>query len=169
MAKTRAQKEDIVKKLTTGFKNAKSLVVSEIKGLSVAELTELRRKLRAESVGHTVAKITLLKKALYAVGLPVEELKISTQVAVSYSEDETAPARILNSFSKAHDKIQILYGYLEKNSLDKAQVLSLASLPTKPQLIAQLLSVLNGPARGLVTVLSGNLRGLVRVLSQVKR
>lgn len=169
MPKTRLQKEDIVKSLTNSLKESKSIVLSKITGLSVAEMTELRKKLREENVGHKVVKISLLKRALRLAGLSDKNVGVKTQVAVSYGEDETAPARILKSFGKEHENLQLLFGYLEKQQVTLEQVNALATLPTKQQLLGQLASVLAGPARGLVMVLSGNFRGLVRVLSQVKR
>jgi large subunit ribosomal protein L10 len=169
MPKTRLQKEDIIKDMTDSLKEAKSVVLSKITGLTVAETTELRRKLREEKVKHKVIKISLLKRSLHNAGMSTDNVGVKTQVAVSLSEDETAAARILKNFGKDHENLQPLLGYLEKQQLTLEQVNALANLPTKLQLLGQFASVLSAPARGLATVLSGNLRGLVRVLSQVKK
>ena len=169
MPKTKDQKKKIVEKLTKIFKEAKSIVFSEVKGLNVADTSELRKQLREEKAGHTVAKLSLIKIALQRAGIKPGKLDFKTQVAISFADDETTAARVLKAFSKKHDQLKSLAGFLEGEEIDAGKVNQLASLPTKQQLLGQLASVLAGPARGLVTVLSGNHRGLVRVLSQVKK
>jgi len=169
MAKTRAQKEKTVEQLAKAFKSAKSVIFSEIKGLNVADTSELRVLLRKEKVGHTVAKLTLVKRALREAGLKADSLDFKTQVAVSYSDDETAAARILKKFSIGHESLKLLSGFLEGESIDGQKLKALAGTPSRKELLGQLVSVIAGPAKGLVTVLSGNLRGLVQVLSQIKK
>lgn len=169
MAKTRDQKKKVVDSLAEKFKAAKLVVFSEIKGLNVADTTELRRNMRKEEVGHEVVKLSLLKIALSRLGFKVGDLGFKTQVAVSYGADDTASARLLKDFSKKHEQVKLLGGFLDKSALTGAQVTALASVPPRPVLLSQLLSVLSGPARGLVTVLSGSHRGLVTVLSKVKK
>ena len=169
MAKTFDQKKEIVKKLTDAFKSSKSVIFSDIKGLNVADTSKLRVLLRKEKVGHTVAKLTLVKRALREAGLKVENFDFKTQVAISYAGDETTAARILKQFSKGHENLKVMSGFLEGESIDGQKVTVLASIPSRQDLLGQLVSVIAGPARGLVTVLSGNLRGLVQVLSQVKK
>ncbi|OGE81043.1 MAG: 50S ribosomal protein L10 [Candidatus Doudnabacteria bacterium RIFCSPHIGHO2_01_FULL_43_23] len=169
MAKTIDQKKAIVKKLADAFKSSKSVIFSDIKGLNVADTSELRSLLREEKVGHTVAKLTLVKRALREVGLKTDGMDFKTQVAVSYAGDETSAARILKKFSKSHENLKPMSGFLEGESIDAEKVTVLANMPTKHELLGQLVSVIAGPSRGLVTVLSGNLRGLVRVLSQIKK
>ena len=169
MPKTLDQKKETVKKLTDAFKSSKSVIFSEIKGLNVADTSELRAQLRKEKVGHTVAKLTLVKRALRQAGLKVKDFDFKTQVAVSFSDDETAAARILKKFSKGNENLKVLSGFLEGESIDEAKIAQLASMPSRKDLLGQLVSVIAGPSRGLVTVLSGNLRGLVQVLSQVKK
>jgi len=169
MAKTKDQKKQVVDKLTEKFKASKSIVFSEIKGLNVADTSALRKQLREGSVQHTVVKLTLLKLALRKAGIKVDDFDFKTQVAVSFSEDEVAAAKILKSFAKKNENLKMLSGYLEGKRLSEVELNNLASLPSKTELLGQLVSVLSGPSRGLVTVLSGNLRGLVQVLSQIKK
>lgn len=166
MAKTFEQKKQIVDKLTAGLKAAKLIVFSEIKGLNNKDTTSLRSALRKEQVKHTVVKLSLVKLALNRLGIKLTGGSPATQVAVSFSEDDTASARVLKEFGKGSDKLKMLFGFLDKAPLDAAQLSVLAAVPTRPVLLSQLVSVLAGPARGLVTVLSGSHRGLVQVLSQ---
>ena len=156
-------------KLTKAFQEAKAVIFSEIKGLNVADTSKLRKELRKEGVKHTVAKLSLVKLALRRAGIKLDNLDFKTQVAVTFSPEETAGARILKKFSKANKNLKILSGILEKEPIDAQKVSQLASMPTKQELLGQLASVIGGPNRGLVTVLSGNLRGLIQVLSQIKR
>ncbi len=166
MAKTREVKVKIVDELAKGLKAAKLIVLSEIKGLSVNDSDKLRNLLRSEQVKHQVVKISLLKRALSKAGIRVGGLKVATQVAVSYSSDDTAGARILHQFAKTNQQLKPLAGYLSGSQLSEAEVKQLSTVPSRTELLGQLVSVLAGPARGMVTVLSGNLRGLVTVLSK---
>lgn len=169
MPKSKDQKKEIIEKLTKAFKDAKSIVFSEIKGLNVADTSRLRKELRAEKVGHTVAKLSLIKIALRKAGLKSGGMDFKTQTAVSFTKDETAAARILKKFGKKHEQLKMISGYFEGQEIDATKLNQLASMPTKQELLGQMVSVLAGPARGLVTVLSGNHRGLVRVLSRIKK
>lgn len=169
MAKTKQQKKEIVDSLVEKLKTAKLIVLSEIKGLNVADTTQLRRGLRKEQVGHEVTKLSLLKIALSRLGIKAGNLGFKTQVAVTYSADDTASARLIKDFGKSHAQLKLLAGYLDKSPLDSSQVTVLATIPPRPVLLSQLLAVISGPARGLVTVLSGSHRGLVTVLSKVRR
>lgn len=169
MAKTFEQKKQIVDALTEALRKARLIVLSEIKGLDSHDTTELRADLRKAQVGHRVVKMSLLKIALSRLGIKTGEARPATQVAVSFGEDETSPARVLKDFGKKNDKLKILSGFLDSEPLSAAQLSVLASVPARPVLLSQLLSVLLGPARGLVTALSGSHRGLVTVLSKVKR
>ena len=147
MAKTRSQKVKTVGALEEGFKRSKLIVLSEIKGLNVAATTKLRTELRAEKIGHTVAKISLVKKALRKAGIKTAGLEVHTQASVTYSEDETAAARILRQFSRGHDSLKILCGYFNKELIDQKKLLQLATIPSRTELLGQLVGVIAGPVR----------------------
>jgi len=85
-------------------------------------------------------------------------------VAFGY-QDEVAPAKILNDFAKNNEHLKILGGILENKFIDKMSVISLAKLPSKQELLGQLVGTIAAPMSGMLNVLQGNLRGLVRVLS----
>jgi len=169
MAVSRQEKETSLASLTEDLKTARGVVFTEYRGMTVKQLEQVRKGLRKENVKYQVVKVSLLKKALAALGISSDTLSYSGPVAMAVSqEEETAPARILKGMSKENPFL-ILDGGLFNNALVGADVVSkLASLPTKQQLLGQLLSVLQGPARGLVTVLSGNTRNLLNVLSAIK-
>jgi len=169
MAVTRKEKEASLASLTEDLKNAKGVVFTEYRGMTVKQLDTVRKALRKENVRYQVVKVTLLKKALAALGINSENLKYNGPVALAVSnEEETAPARILKGMLK-ENPLLVLDGGIFNNELVGLDVVTkLATLPTKQQLLGQLLSVLNGPARGLVTVLSGNTRNLLNVLNAIK-
>ena len=165
MAITRKKKETILTDFAADLKSAKGVVFTEYRGITVKDLSKIRKSLRKENVGFKVIKVTLIKKALEAVGIATSEFKYNGPVAVVYSKDEeTTPARAIKNLSKDFPFLVVDGGVLDSKIVSKETVLTLASLPSKDQLLAQLLSVISGPARGLVTVLSGNTRGLLNVL-----
>ncbi|HCX27520.1 MAG TPA: 50S ribosomal protein L10 [Candidatus Portnoybacteria bacterium] len=168
---TKKQKEDLVKKLSEQLVKMKAAVFADYTGMSVAKLTELRRKLRVKDVELKVAKKTLIDIALKGAGIEaVDTKKMVGQVAVimGYS-DEVAPAKTIYEFDKKGERIKILGGILEKNFIDAQGVLSLAKLPSRQELLAKAVGSIAAPLTGMVNVLQGNLRGLVQVLSQIKK
>lgn len=169
MATSRKEKEDILGKLTEELKEARGVVFSGYRGLTVKQLDKVRKVLRKEKVKYQVVKVTLLKKALAALGIDPTNLKYSGPVALATSRDEeTVPARLIKELSKENPGLIIDGGLFNKELVAIDVVNKLASLPTKQQLLGQLLSVISGPARGLVTVLSGNTRNLLNVLNAIK-
>jgi large subunit ribosomal protein L10 len=166
MATTRKKKESDLEEITSSLKDARGVVFTEYSGMTVKEIDALRKSLRKENVKYQVVKVTLLKKAFEKLGIKYDSFKYNGPVAVAMSqEEETAPARILKGLSKDNPKLVIDGGMFNSELVDASVVSQLASLPTKQQLLGQLVSVLAGPARGLVTVLSGNTRNLLNVLN----
>ena len=171
MAKSRAQKEATVNLLTSMLKEARGVVFADFTGLTVAEMQELRKNFRAEKIEFEVVPKTILDRALKAVGLSSVTPKAwqgSVSVATSQT-DEISPAKVVAAFAKAHDKLKVHGGVLNKSWADMAQVKVLSKLPSKQELLGQLVSVMSGSMRGLVTVLQGNIRGLVQVLNAMAK
>lgn len=150
------------------FARAKSVVLSDFRGLTVRELTDLRRELRREQMELKVYKNRLVKQALGDSGAGLDPfLTGPTLLAFSY-HDPVAPARLLAKFTKDHRALGLKAGLIEGQVLDKSAVGELAKLPGRPELLTQLVHVLNSPITGLVRVLAGPMRNLVTVLSQIK-
>ena len=170
MPKTKQQKKEIINQLKDDFSQAKSVVFTSYHGLTVADVEELRGKMREEDVKYGVAKKTLIKKALEDTkikGIDVD--KLEKEVAVSFGmTDEVMPARILKNFSKYHDQIEFLGGVLEGKYIEAAEVSNLSMIPTRDELLAKVVGSIKAPVSGLVNVLKGNLRNLVYVLNAVK-
>ncbi len=143
--------EELAQKLTTSAAG----VVVEYKGISVEDDTILRRKLRAAGIDYAVVKNTMLRRAAEKAGLEGlnDVLKGTTALAVS-AEDPVAAAKILCEQAKADENFKVKAGFLDGAVIDSARVNELAKLPNKEGLISMLLSVLNGPVRGLAVALN---------------
>lgn len=169
MPKTRIQKEEILNRLGEGLKEAKASVFANFQGLTVAEADELRGKCREEGITVVAVKKTLLKRAFDQMSIKADPKVFEGGVAVFMgSADEVAPARIVADFAKTHKVVSIFGGILEGEYIGADYVANLASLPSKQQLLGQLVGTINAPVSGFVNVLAGNMRNLVSVLNNIK-
>lgn len=169
MAKTRSQKEVIVSEMSTMLSSGKSAVFATYMGLTVKDFEDLRRQLRAEQVEIMVAKKSLLGLALQNAkisGIDAEALESGVTVAVGMA-DEVSPARIIATFAKTHPQVSILGGVLEGKAVEAAMVKALALLPSKQQLLGQVVGTIAAPLSGFVNVLAGPARGVVQVLKSI--
>lgn len=166
----RNKKEQVVTELREKLQRASAAILTDFRGLSVAEMTKLRDGLAAEHIDYQVVKNTLMRLASRDTGAEVLEphLKGTCAVAISYG-DPAVPAKILKKFAKDNEKLQIKVGALGNRLLDAAQVSNLAELPPREQLLGKLLGTLNAVPTGLVTVLSGVPRAFVGVLAALQR
>lgn len=168
MPKTRAQKAEIVAKVADRFKRMKAVAFSSVSGYTMAQADKLRDKAREADVDVFVAKKTLLKLAAQEAGLPqLENLDGSVLTAVAYG-DEVSAAKLLKELTKENEAMSLLGGILEGKLVDADGVKRLAALPSKHQLLGQLVGTLNAPVSGFVNVLAGNIRGLVTVMNAIK-
>ena len=169
MAKTKQQKEQTLSVLIDSLKNAKATVFTNFQGLKVSESEELRDICRKQNITYVASKKTLLKKALEKAGYEIDAGSFQGGVATVFGmEDEVAPAQIIAAFAKKHNVVRIFGGILEGKFIEASKVEMLSRLPSKQQLLGQLVGTLNAPISGLVNVLAGNLRGLVNVLNGIK-
>ncbi len=149
------EKQAFVEELAQKLSTSTAGVVVEYKGISVEDDTILRRKLRAAGVDYAVVKNTMLRRAAEKAGLEGlnDVLKGTTALAVS-AEDPVAAAKILCEQAKADENFKVKAGFLDGAVIDIDRVNELAKLPNKEGLISMLLSVLNGPVRGLAVALN---------------
>lgn len=139
------------------------MVVAEYKGLTVAQITDLRRKLRAEGGYFKVAKNRLAKLAAKGTDFEGVSTLFKGPVGIAYSKDPVAAAKVAYDFAKKNDKLVLLGGGLGKQSLDKAGIEALAQLPSLDQLRGKLVGILQAPAQKIVGVLQAPARDLVGV------
>lgn len=168
MALTKQAKQQAVSDMQTAVKEATGIVFIAFDGLTMPEVNELRDKLFAEGVSMRVMPKRLLRIVMKEASLEFDPQSHAGQIAVVWGKDPVAPAKVLHTFAKKHDHVKLVAGALEGNLLSMEQVVSLAKLPTRDQLLGQLVGVLAGPIRGFASVLSGVQRQTVYVLTAIK-
>jgi len=158
-----------VEELVEMFGEAKSLLLTDYRGLNVEEITELRSQLRGSSVEYRVIKNTLAK--ISTEKLELEELKEyldgPTAIAIGL-DDPLASIKIITEYRKKKEKPEIKAYLLEGQVYGKDQVEELAKLPGKEALLAQLLGTMNAPISNLVFALNNLLQQMVYVLNGIK-
>ncbi len=172
MALTRKQKEDILASVEKKLKDQKSMLIVDFKGLSVIKTGELKKELKKNGAEYKVVKKNILSKAIENSdidGLDVKEFGGATGVVFSY-EDQVAPVKTVYNFSKQEgfEGFEILGGVLDNKMILSSEVIALAKLPSKEQLLANLLAQMNAPISGFVNVLAGNIKNLAYVLNAIK-
>lgn len=146
-------KKQIVAEIADKFRASKSTVVVDYRGLNVAEITELRKRLREAGVEFKVYKNTLTRRALAEVGLEGLNDVFTGPNAIAFSnEDVVAPAKILSEFAKEHEALEIKAGVIEGNIATIEEIKALAKLPSREGLLSMLLSVLQAPIRNFALV-----------------
>ena len=171
---TKAQKSKIVDELAQRFRKQKIALFSDFRGISVGKAQTLRRALKKDSAEYKVAKKTLLNRALKDAGIDTVDTKtMEGEIGVAFGYgDEIAPARALYKFTRDNETFKVLGGILgsagRRKMLGEKDVITLAKLPSREVLIAQVVGALQAPIRGLAMVLSGNMRNLVVVLQKIK-
>ena len=166
---TKEFKQQKVEYYKKQFENAKVAVVADYRGLSVEEITELRRGLQAQEADLTVTKNTLCKVAakdsnFEAIG---ELMQGPTAIAFGYGDEVTA-AKVLAKFIKENKKGEITGAVLEGKVLSAQEAQQLASMPSKEELYAKMLGSINSPASGLVYGINGVMAALTRAVAAVR-
>jgi large subunit ribosomal protein L10 len=170
MAITKEKKQEIVKQLAQLFENAKSVVFSDYRGLSVKDFNDLRSKLRNEDVDYKVAKKTLIKIAADKAGFKdIPEDVLSGQIGLAFSkDDEIIAAKTLYEFSKDNDSLQLLGALMEGDIIEQEKTLELAKIPSKDELLAKLVGSIQAPVSGFHSSLHSLLRNFVGVMASYK-
>jgi len=155
MAITKEKKTEIVEKVSAVAKRSKTIVFANFKGLSVTAQNEMRKALRAQGVGYTVAKKTLMRRALDTAKFGGEAPALEGEIAIVYGEDELAPARELAAFVKKFpEQLQFAGGVFEGAYVDKARMVAIAAIPGMETLRAMFAQVINSPRSRFAVVLS---------------
>lgn len=164
---TREQKEEIVSNIAEKIKESKAIVFTDYRGLSVEEMTEIRKELREKGIVLKVMKQSLFKLAVKKAGadIEVEGLK-DHPVAIAFGNDEVDPAKTIHEFSKKHENLEMIGGALNGKTISMEELKSLALMPSREEMYAKVVGSLASPIRGIMGVLQGNLRGIVSVLNQ---
>lgn len=162
-------KQQITEDLHDRFSRSAIIVVTDYKGLDVASMNDLRRKLREAEIEYQVVKNTLLVRAAEdtEVAAVKDYFKGPSAVAISYN-DPVAPAKVLTQFAKDNNNLEIKVGVLNGKVLDINAIKALATLPSREVLLAQFLSALNAVPTSFVRVIAEIPRSLVNVLTAIK-
>lgn len=167
---TKAFKEQKIAHIKENADKAKVAIVTNYKGLSVEEITLLRRELQKAGSDYTVTKNTLAKIAMQGTAFEVlaDSMKESTAIAFGF-DDEVSAAKVVAKFIKDKKKSEILCGALDGQLLSADQVKELANTPSKEELYAKMLGCVNSPATGIVGSVNAVMSSLVRAIDAVAK
>jgi len=164
------EKAKVVAEIEEMIKNAQAAVLVDYRGLTVAEMTELRRKLKEKGAEIKVVKNTLTKRAVNNLGITGLDAFLEGPTALTVAkEDPAAAAKVLFDFAKTHPKLEIKAGIIEGVVLEKDQVKALADLPSREVLLAKVLGGMQAPLYGFAGALAGVLRKFVYALEAIRK
>lgn len=173
MALTKEKKDKSLKSLKENISKQKSIVFIDFSKINSKDLFSLRKTLKEADCLLKIGKKTLMKIAFNNLGDSFwDSVKNSAkgQLALVLGfKDEVAPARISKKFSKVNENLKILGGIFENRFIEKEQVLVLADLPSKEELLAKLILSIKSPIAGFANIFQGNIRGLVTALSKINK
>ncbi len=171
MPLTREQKQKIIQDLEEKINRQKTMIFVDFTGLGVKELFELRRELKRIDSLFKVSKKTLFVKSLQdfdeSLAQVVNQLEGELGIVFGFG-DEILPAKIVYQFSSQYSNLKILGGFFGGKFIPKEQVIELAKIPSRQELLARLIGSISAPVSNFVSVLENNIKGLLFVLSAIK-
>ena len=164
----RAQKESVVEELGQIFESSGVVVVSRYEGMTVAEMQDLRARMRAAGGSVRVAKNRLAKIALQ--GKPAESIGeyLTGMTVLAFSEDPVAAAKVVDDYAKANQKLVILGGAMGGDALDPAGVSRVAKLPSREELIASIVACIGAPAANIAGAIGAPAANIASILSTIE-
>lgn len=161
-------KKVVVQEITEKIKAAKSVVLVDYKGLTVAEVSALRNKCKESNCEYKVYKNTLVRKAFNDLGFKDFDADLNGPTAVTFGTDETSAAKLMVNAAKDYEgKIVLKSAFVDSAYVDKAGAKALASMPSKEELVAKMLGSMQAPMSNFVGVLNNLVAGIVRVLNGI--
>ena len=162
-------KKIVVQEIESLIRKSPLMIFADYRGTTVDGISGLRNQLRIPGVTAKVFKNTMLTFALKNCGYDNFSEQLAGPNLIIFSETELVePAKILNKFSQGNKNFIIKFGILEGRLLDEADVKALAELPSKEELLSQVLGTMQAPITGFVRVLNANITGFVRALDQIR-
>ena len=153
MSLNRSEKEAVIKDVADLAAKAQTLVMAEYRGITVADMTELRSKARSNGVALSVLKNTLVRRAVAGSSFESVVDQMTGPLIYGFSEDAVAAAKVVADFAKTNDKLVIRGGVYDGKALDANGVKQLASIPSKEVLLSQLCGLLMSPIARTAVVL----------------
>lgn len=161
-------KEEVVRSITEDLKNATAVWVVDYRGLTVKQMEALRGAIRESDAQMKIYKNTLTKRALASLEMPtLDDILAGPSAFVFTNNDPVAAAKALKAFSKENKELEIKGGIMEGRAVNAQQVIEIAELPSREQLIAMLLATMQGPMSGLVRVLNGPMEAFARAVKAI--
>jgi large subunit ribosomal protein L10 len=155
LAVSRKKKEEMVADYVEYLSRSKAIFLTDYRGLSVSEMESLRARIREADGGYSIVKNTLAARALEATNLPVPDAMLVGPTAVSFAfGDVPALAKVLEDFAKETDILKVKGGVMEGKLLSPEQVSSLASMPPREVILAQLLGLIRQPGNGVAGIIN---------------
>ncbi len=164
----RQQKAAMVDEVSALVAQAHTIVVAEYRGLDVGSVTKLRRRARGEGVQLRVLKNTLARRAVSGTAFAGLSDKLVGPLMYGFSADPVSAAKVLANFAKDNDKLVLKAGAMPGFVMDEAGVKSLATLPSREELLAQLMATMQAPIGQLVRTLNEVPARFVRTLAAVR-
>lgn len=163
------EKKQIVDALHEKFTDAVIVILTDYKGLDVTAMNQLRKNLHEADVEYQVVKNSLMSRASEETNIALikDNFKGPSAIALGYN-DPVAPAKVLTEFAKKNDKLEIKIGIMKDKVLDLDSIKALSALPSREQLLAQVLSAINGVPTALVRALNDVPSRLLNVLNAIK-
>ncbi len=165
MAISKEKKREMVADYVERMSTSQAVILTDYRGLTVGDITDLRTRLREVDGGYQVVKNTLFKLALDETGVTLSDEQLEGPLALGYCFTEVPPvAKVLTDFAKGTAALRIRGAILGKDLIDVNGVKSLAGLPPREVLLAQVVGAVQGPASSLVNTLLAPMREVVQVL-----
>lgn len=165
----KTEKVRVVDELKQRIQESQVAVMTKFIGINVAQATELRSKLRSQQVSLKVFKNTLAKRALEELGFSAAAAFMQGPTAWAFSKDAMSVTRMLKDFGKDIPMVEMVGGLLEGRVVSKSDLETLATLPSREALLAQVVGTIAAPLRNVLGVLSGVPRNMVSVLDQIRK
>ena len=170
MAVSREKKEQLVAGYVDQLSRSNAIFLTDYRGLTVTHLESLRAKVRDAGGGYSIVKNTLAARALEAASLPVPEDMLTGPTAIGFAYEEVpAIAKVLDDFAKDTDVLQIKGGVMEGRVLSPEQIKSLASMPPREVVLAQLLGLIQQPGNrvaGVVNAAGSKLAATIKAYAE---
>ncbi len=166
------EKADLISEMKEVIDNSSAVYLTDYAGITVADISEIRNEFRKEGVKYKVFKNTLFKRALDESGKYdklADHLVGMTGYAFASGDNSVAPAKIIKKYFDATQKLALKACYIEDQYYDGSKLVELASLPSKNEIIAGILSSINAPASGIVGAINAVMRDLVNVVDQISK
>ena len=166
---TKAFKAEKISQMKEKIEKAKVAIVTDYKGLSVEEITKLRRLIQKEDGDYMVTKNTLAKLAVKGTDYEVLTDAFTGPVAIAFGfEDQVAPAKALSKFIKESKKGEILAAAMDGQLLSASEAKALANIPSKQEIYAKMLGCINSPASGIANSVNAVMSSLTRAVAAVR-